>query len=64
MYECFTKHELARMFKCSTRTIQRWIDEGKSIRFNKKEYVPEKDPGGQWRFIVRTEIAMTNTAKR
>jgi phage terminase Nu1 subunit (DNA packaging protein) len=52
MSEYATKRELTRLFKCSDRTVQRWIDEGRPICFDGKEYRPEKTPGGQWRFVV------------
>ena len=48
-----TKKQVAGCFGKSTRTIQRWIDDDKKIVFDRKEFKPEKDPGGNWRFIVK-----------
>lgn len=53
MTEYATKKDLAKIFKKKPRTIQRWLDEGKKIVFDGREYRPEKDPGGNWRFVVK-----------
>lgn len=49
-----TVNDLRKIFKRGERTIYRWIHEERDIRFDGKQYVPEKDPSGDWRFIVKT----------
>lgn len=57
-----TVRDIAEMFKKSERTIWRWIDEGKKIEFDEKLYLPDKDPGGCWRFkvIIKSETRPVN----
>lgn len=54
-----TVHDLTVIFKKDERTIHRWIHEERHIVFDNKQYLPEKDPSGHWRF----KIAMTNYDK-
>lgn len=53
MTEYATKKDVAKVFKKSQRTIQRWIEAKKEIRFDGRKFHPEKDPGGCWRFVVK-----------
>lgn len=48
-----TVQHLAEMFHRDMQTIRRWIDEGRDISFDGRRYVPKKDPGGAWLFIVK-----------
>lgn len=45
--------------KKSVRTIYRWVEEGREIRFDGQIYRPEKDAGGCWRFVVVEVVAVS-----
>lgn len=44
--QCFTIKEAAAFFRVSTKTIKRWIDDGK---------LPATKPGGHWR-VSRADL--------
>ena len=49
-----TVKDVAGLFQKSEKTIRRWIEEGKDIRFDGQVYVPKKDPSGHcWTFIIQ-----------
>lgn len=50
----YTVRDLAERFVTTDKTIRRWIDEGKDIidPFTKEKFIPGKDPGGNWLFVI------------
>jgi hypothetical protein len=48
-----TVKDLEKIFQKGERTILRWVREQREIRFDGQKFIPEKDPSGHWRFIVR-----------
>lgn len=48
-----TIRDLRIMFQKNERTIRKWVYERREIRLDGQLFVPEKDPGGHWRFVVR-----------
>jgi len=62
--EWATKQQVAKLWGRSERTVQRWIDEKKRIVLDGKEYVPEQDPGGYWRFKVKLLCQPMTTSRR
>ena len=52
-----TVKDISVIFRTTEKTIRRWIDEGRDITFDGKSYLPKKDPGGNWLFVVRIVVA-------
>lgn len=52
----YTVKHLAAIFHRSEQTIRRWVDEGRDISFDGKRYDPQKDPGGEWLFVVQALV--------
>lgn len=55
MQKRYTVQHLAERFQNTEKTIRRWIDEGRDIidPFTNEQFIPGKDPGGNWLFIVK-----------
>lgn len=56
-----TVKDLAQLFVTTEKTIRRWIDEDRDITFDGMNYRPEKDPGGNWLFVVTVIAAPQST---
>lgn len=49
----YTVRHIAEVFERDEATIRRWITEGRAIKFDGIVYIPEKDPGNNWRFKAK-----------
>lgn len=47
-----TVRDVADIFHRSEKTIRRWIEENRQIQFDSRIYIPQRDPGGCWLFVV------------
>ena len=60
MRQTTTVQNLSKLFHRDAQTIRRWIDEGREIVFDGWRYVPEKDPAGNWLFVMHLVEAATS----